>query len=195
MRLAVHFPATSFQRARAFRFACQKPFDIARYRGPIQGNIEKCASLFVSAGGLRLPKRFKREVSVVRDPLFVRELVNRLSDESPALKVRHNNAKSAAALWFPFKPPFAKAVTQKTRKPGSASPCLMLRLSVNVLCQRESGRTAWLRGGTVAQALFDLAPPERLKRYRELATEAEAFAASMITEKQRDGYAFDCGRD
>ena len=36
--------------------------------------------------------------------------------------------------------------------------------------------------------LHNLPPPERLSRYRELATEADAFAASMITTGLRDSY-------
>lgn len=36
--------------------------------------------------------------------------------------------------------------------------------------------------------LFDLPPPDRLKRFRELAAEAEAFAATMKTQALRDGY-------
>jgi hypothetical protein len=43
-------------------------------------------------------------------------------------------------------------------------------------------------GDTVAKDLFNLPPPERLQRYRELATEAEAFASTMITPGSRDGY-------
>ena len=48
---------------------------------------------------------------------------------------------------------------------------------------------AWLGcGEPVAKDLFNLPPPERLNRYRELATEAEAFANTMITSGLRDGY-------
>lgn len=46
---------------------------------------------------------------------------------------------------------------------------------------------SWLRE-IVAKNLFDLPLPERLKRYRELAVEAEAFSATMITPALRDGY-------
>ena len=48
---------------------------------------------------------------------------------------------------------------------------------------------AWFGCGVpVAKDLFNLPPPERLKRYRELATEAEAFAVTMATAELRDGY-------
>lgn len=36
--------------------------------------------------------------------------------------------------------------------------------------------------------LFNLPLPERLKRIRELAVEAEAFAAAMLTPELRDSY-------
>ena len=40
----------------------------------------------------------------------------------------------------------------------------------------------------MAGNLFDLPPPDRLKRFRELAAEAEEFAATMKTQDLRDGY-------
>jgi len=40
----------------------------------------------------------------------------------------------------------------------------------------------------VAANLFDLPPPERLKRFRELSEDAKAVAHKMITPKLRDGY-------
>jgi hypothetical protein len=40
----------------------------------------------------------------------------------------------------------------------------------------------------VTKDLFNLPPPERLKRYREIATEAEALAGRVISSRLRDGY-------
>jgi hypothetical protein len=40
----------------------------------------------------------------------------------------------------------------------------------------------------LATDLFSLPPAERLKRFRELAIEAEAFAVTMITPASRDAY-------
>jgi hypothetical protein len=47
---------------------------------------------------------------------------------------------------------------------------------------------AWLRGDTVAPNLFDLPPPERLKRFRELSAEAQAVAHNTIKPELRDDY-------
>jgi len=48
---------------------------------------------------------------------------------------------------------------------------------------------AWLGyGDTVAKDLSNIPPPERLKRYQELAAEAEAFAATMISQGRREAY-------
>jgi len=47
----------------------------------------------------------------------------------------------------------------------------------------------WLGyGDTVAKSLFDLTPPERLKRFRELAVEAREFSETMNTDALRDRY-------
>jgi hypothetical protein len=43
-------------------------------------------------------------------------------------------------------------------------------------------------GDAVAIDLFNLPPDQRLKRFQELATEAEVFAATMITAGLRKGY-------
>jgi hypothetical protein len=57
----------------------------------------------------------------------------------------------------------------------------------NDIRQREGAHVVDT-GCTLAGNLFDLPPPDRLKRFRELAAEAEAFAATMKTQDLRDGY-------
>ena len=47
-------------------------------------------------------------------------------------------------------------------------------------------RTCEPRGYTVARNPFDLPPSDRLRRYRELSAEAEAFAAEMAKPEIRD---------